>query len=287
MGNINSCKSICLFQSYWDGDLPLYIKYYLEKIAVYEENIIFITNTKRLNQEDDIFIKNICNEIFMVKDEGFDFGMWYKYLKNLNIDNFDRLTLINDSVILYKNLDDIYNFSHLSKFDLIGLTDSYSINYHLQAYFLIFNKKSIPHVKDYFIKTGIKTTYYDVVLNYEVGLTQYLLNKKLRALAVYNCNKDESMNPIYYNLSRLIENGFPFIKKKLILQRFGFRDYIVFFKNNFNLDPNHYVNLMIKYHNANGVLDKTYIQANIMNYKVFFWRCVILKIYNILSCKKI
>jgi lipopolysaccharide biosynthesis protein len=286
MKKITHIKSICLFQSFWVGELPQYIKYYLLRLADHENNIIFITNKKIINHDDENYIKKFCNEIVMVKDEGFDFGMWYKFLIHLDVENYGRLTLINDSVILFKRLDDIYNSKNLSIFDFVGLTDSYSINYHIQAYFLIFNKKSIKHVKNYFLQTGIKKTYYDVVLDYEVGLTQYLISNELKPFAIYAGKKGNSMNPIYYHLSDLIINGFPFIKKKLITQKFGFRDYKVFFKNNFNLNPHSYMDLMIKYNHNDEYLDEGYIKRNIINHKIIWWRDMLLKLYKYLYDRK-
>jgi lipopolysaccharide biosynthesis protein len=283
MNKLTSINSICLFQTYWTGELPLYIKYYLLRLADHEKNIIFITNKKIIKQDDESYIKKFCNEIVLMNNEGFDFGMYYKYLVKLDIQKFDRLTLINDSVILFKRLDNIYNFECLSKFDFVGLTDSHSINYHLQSYFLIFNKKAIKHVKNYFLQTGIKTTYYDVVINYEVGLTQYLIGMKLKPLAIYKGINGNRLNPIYYHLSELIVNDFPFIKKKLITQKFGFRDYLVFFKNDFNLNPFFYMDLIVKYKHDNHYLDENYIKSNIINHKIIWWRNILLILYKGLS----
>jgi len=284
MGDI---RTICLFQSYWLGRLPLYIKYYLSEISKYEDNIVFITNHKVINKGDEDYIKKYSSELVMFEDEGYDFGMYYKYIKEMDVSKYERLTIANDSVVLFKKLDDIYRIAKHSTSDFIGLTESYSIKYHLQAYFVIFNKNSLKYVKELFIRNGIKTSYYDVVLNYEIGLTQYLMENGLKPEAIYECteqNKIDKLNPIYYYLESLIKRGFPFIKKKLVIQNFGIRDYYVFLKNKFNIDSEYYLNLMVNSKYSDGCMSRAFIHKNIISNKKEVKKSLILKIYQFL-CK--
>lgn len=286
---MSEIKTICLFQSYWLGRLPLYIKYYLSEISKYEDNIVFITNYKIIDKNDEDYINRYSSELVMFEDEGYDFGMYYKYIKDMDTSKYDRLTIANDSVILFNKLEDIYSIAANSAADFIGLTESYCIKYHLQAYFVIFKKKSLKNVKELFIQNGIKTSYYDVVLNYEIGLTQYLMENGLKYEAIYKCteqNRVDKLNPIYYYLEDLIKRGFPFIKKKLVIQNFGIRDYHVFLKNKFNIDSEYYLNLMVSCNNSDGHLSRAFINQNIISNKKEFEKLLILGIYKLL-CKSI
>jgi malate dehydrogenase (oxaloacetate-decarboxylating)(NADP+) len=78
------------------------------------------------------------------ENKGFDFGAWSQVMSELDFGKVDRLYWVNDSI--YGPLND-ESFNKLidrvrnSKSDFIGLTFNKKYFFHLQSYFLVFNKK--------------------------------------------------------------------------------------------------------------------------------------------------
>jgi lipopolysaccharide biosynthesis protein len=144
-------KSICLFSSYFNQPgIPYYVKFYLEQIIPYFSETIFITNEKELDEESQYFL-NVNNiSLLKVDNEGWDFGMWYKAMAQLDTTHYQQIALINDSCILFKEPVAFFDWLKQSDGDVCGVTDSNAINYHLQSYFLVFNQKAIPEMVNYF-----------------------------------------------------------------------------------------------------------------------------------------
>ena len=57
-------------------------------------------------------------------------------------------------------------------------------------------------------------------------------------------------------------------------------------KNNFDLNPNFYMDLMVKYNHSDEYLDEGYIKRNIINHKIIWWRDMLLKLYKYLYDRK-
>ena len=219
-------RSICFFCSYYTGNkLPEYVKFYLLELKKHFSEMIMVTNEKEMPINDIAFLKD--NEITHkpVVNEGYDFGMYYKMFKEYNIINYDRVGLINDSCILFKSLDGVFEQIDNKRADYYSLTDSYEIRYHLQSYFIIINKKAIPFVLNYFNSNGIVKDFWQLVQVYEAGLSNYLLNSGLTLEACYPVKKNRKGNPAYLDAKYLIKEGFPVVKKKIFLLPYQSKDW--------------------------------------------------------------
>ena len=82
-------------------------------------------------------------EVKMVSNEGYDFGMWYKALSDLDVSNIDHLTLINDSVVLFADVGETIRLMMRRSEDVVGITDSNQFEHHLQSYFLMFKNSDV------------------------------------------------------------------------------------------------------------------------------------------------
>ncbi|HXD94027.1 MAG TPA: rhamnan synthesis F family protein [Bacteroidia bacterium] len=273
-------KSICLFCSYFDSDnIPNYVQYYLKELTKHFTKVIFITNEKELTHTSSFFLENNKIEPFFVSNEGHDFGMWYKAMLKYNIEEHDRVGLINDSCVLFKPLDDYFNWLNSQNLDYAGMTDSEEIVYHIQSYFLILNKKAIEPTLQFFKKHGLQNDREGVINTYELGLCKYLQGVGLKVGAWFPYQKYLlKFNPSVYAAYKMIEDKSPLIKKKIVFNSFSNQEYkaIFYFKEEggkkYNYNPKYYISIIERVNKAVSLFDFNLLKADGYNpsFKRFF-----------------
>ena len=265
----NRMKSICFFSSYFEKDkIPYFIKCYLLELKNHFNELVLLSNEKTLSQKDMDFLKNNGIEWMPVKNEGYDFGMWYKAFKAKPVMEYDRIGLVNDSCILFKKLDDTFKVINESGWDYCGLVDSAQIEYHIQSYFLVMNRAAAGYVDEFFIKHGIINDIDDVIRTYEVGITSFLKEKKLKIGAVYTHDaSDQDLNPSFYRIVDLINRGFPMIKKKIIFGNYKKGEVYNLSSAGFRFNPSYYLKLIKKQH-ADLIIDLKLLKSDYNHWQV-------------------
>lgn len=214
-------KSICLFSSYFTQDkIPFYIKFYLEELNRHFDELVFITNEKGLDFTEIDYLKSQDIRIEMVVNEGLDFGMWYKILSKLEVEKYTRIGLVNDSCVLFRTLDHFFRWINEEDLDYCGLIDSNEVSYHIQSYFIIINSPALISLRDYFLKYGIINNKEQVIRIYEVGLSEYMIQKGFKLGAFFNYakySKDKTLNILNYKLVELIKDSLPIVKRQTAL----------------------------------------------------------------------
>ncbi|MES2568229.1 MAG: rhamnan synthesis F family protein [Bacteroidota bacterium] len=241
-------KSICLFSSYFNqSSIPYYVRFYLENIIPYFSETLFITNEKELDEESLYFL-NVNNiSILIVKNEGWDFGMWYKAISQLDEREYQQIALVNDSCILFKKPTHFFDWLKQSKADVCGVTDSSAIHYHIQSYFVVFNQKAIPEMVAYFNQYQLLRDVKEVIEIYEVGLSKLLQSKGLKLDACYSTKEyTGEFSPTFYLADKLLKDGIPMIKKKIIFSSYRKPELFTLARMNFNIDADYYINLIKK-----------------------------------------
>ncbi len=259
-------NSICFFSSYFnESGIPYYVRFYLDQLAPFFSKIVFITNDKKLSDDSLSYLKEKNIAFMPVKNEGWDFGMWYKAFKVYDILSFDRIGLVNDSCILFKPPHHFFNWLEKSELDYCGMVDSNAISYHLQSYFLIINKKAIPDAYQYFMENCILANVKEVIHTYEIGLSRYLIHKGHRIGACYTTKEYKGeYSPTFFMTKTLIEKGFPLIKKKIIFSSFRKDEYLTLVRMKFRLDPRYYIHIVQQ---CGGVIDfKKIVQPSLFFY---------------------
>ena len=215
-------KSICLFSSYFSGNsIPYYVRLYILNIRKHFIDFVFINNVKQLDQESLNFFKSESVDLMYVENQGYDFGMWYKAIQKYDLTPYKRLALINDSCILFRNMDDEFDRINKMEADFAGMVISDRFSTHLQSFFLIYNENCIPTVVKYFNLHGILESYREVIQVYEIGLSKHLLNSGFRMMSLFNnSNRNHDMNPSFSLVRNLIDEGIPMIKKKIIFRNY-------------------------------------------------------------------
>lgn len=225
---------LCLFSSYYEGNIiPNYVKFWLESLIKFNDEVILITNDRKISDNDISFLNQIGVKLLKVENEGFDFGMWYKALETIS-DDYDQISLINDSTLLFNDLEKVYNDAN--KYEYYGMSQSDEINFHIQSYFLIVRGKAIKLMKDYFKENGIvkEATIYEIpklkydiygpnnwdirqkiIYLYEIEMSQHMLSNNIKMGSFMG-------SPIVISDIRTsINNGLPIIKKKFIKRDFN------------------------------------------------------------------
>lgn len=223
LDSVTNEKGICFFSSYSEKKfIDNYIKFYLENLKCHFDDVILVTNDRKINSSDIKFLKNIGVTLKRVKNEGFDFGMWSKCFNDEKIDifNYNKIGLVNDSSILFdhKNFSKLMKWANSTDSKYCSITESNEISHHLQSYFLIVKGEGIKKVYEYFREKGILNDRNEVIKHYEIGLSKFLKKEGIKIESFFK--NDTPNNPTTLSYEKLIDNGIPIIKKKLLLNTF-------------------------------------------------------------------
>ncbi|MFW5774500.1 MAG: rhamnan synthesis F family protein [Tangfeifania sp.] len=232
-------NNICIFSHYFDEDyIPVYVLVYLKELKNYFDEILLITNLRKIKNAKAIEPLNIS--LMLVENEGYDFGMFYKGFQKINYKNYDQIACINDSNVVFGNLKFLFDWGENQQVDFWGLVDSYQKptysthqnNYHLQSHFIVFNKNAVELLPEFFSHINFEELFTEknisrlkkkIIINWEIGLTQFLIHKNLTCKAYLN-SKEYSLK--YKNgkpvnvptklYAETIARGVPILKKRVI-----------------------------------------------------------------------
>jgi len=238
-------NDLCIFVNFSKTKTDNYIKVFVEELCNHFDKMLFVTNLENITEP--AILNNPKIRILCFKNEGYDFGMFYKSLFFIDVFDYTRIALINDSNILFNKLDNIFSWGNSCAADLWGITDSgqgspgvFNENtYHIQSHFLVFENKSIQILHNFFsyisfqnifeTKLKQKDLRLKVIADCEIGLTQYMLSHDLQVDAFFkykdfvpakSFDNPSSINMHIILWKELIQNGYPFIKKKIVLHDF-------------------------------------------------------------------
>jgi len=233
-------RSICIFSHYYDlNQIPYYVIIYVKELKKYFDEIVLVTNSRNISNLNELPNEGI--KIVKVKNEGYDMGMFYKAYKTIDASQYSTIACINDSNILFGKLDFLFDWAKKQNLDFWGLMDadikpSYSTNeknYHIQSHFMVFNKKAIDLLPVYFDtidlssifhQTDLKEVKRKVILQWEIGLSQFFIAKGLSAKSFVDHKEltAEFQLPPSTNISltlyaQMIKRGIPLLKKKIVI----------------------------------------------------------------------
>lgn len=232
---------LCIFIHYSiSKQLPSYVAIYLKELSNHFDKIIVLSNNAELCLKNPSFKNNI--DFVFLENRGYDFGMFYRFIKTQNLENFSQIAIVNDSNLLLNKLTTIFENEEKNNADFWGVIDSHEKpwfsthpnNYHLQSHFIVLNKKAIDLLPEYLQQADIEmimngsdiTKVRRLVINtWEIGLSQYFLKNGLKLYSIFSSEKIQTKyktrkknvaNELYYQLST---EGYPFLKRKVILKK--------------------------------------------------------------------
>jgi lipopolysaccharide biosynthesis protein len=200
-----------------------------------------------LDQESVSFLEENNINVQYEKNEGFDFGAWYKGFQKIDTNDFDHVFLVNDSCVLFRSLDPFMAWASKDNADVKGMTYSEAITPHIQSYFMILNKKAIVLAASYFKEHKLKADITEVIQTYELGLNKYFTNNGLKLSSfVDNDGYQGEFSPYYKCVDYHLQKGIPVIKTKILFSSYRNDELPNLARMGFNMDVDHYYQLMAK-----------------------------------------
>lgn len=235
-------RKLCVFSHYFEGNfIPFYVLVYIRELKNYFDEILLVTNNRSISNSAEISGSLI--NILLVKNEGYDFGMFYKAFQVIDFQKYKQIACVNDSNIVFGSLDFLFSWGNGQNVDFWGLVDSWQRPkltkheelYHIQSHFLVFNEKAIKILPEYLRQVDfqilskerdIKQLRKKVIEIWEIGVSQFLIKNELKCLAYIN-SKEYSEK--YYNgndvnvtiklYEDIIKQGVPVIKKRVVTRK--------------------------------------------------------------------
>lgn len=223
-----SKKRLCLFSHFDpDGKIDDYVVFYLMTLHKMGADILLISTSENLIETELEKVLPFCVHLIQRKNISLDFGSWKIGWDRANslfglVEKYDQLILANDSVYgpLFP-MPEIFATMEEKKLDLWGMSSSRELGYHLQSFFLIFEKQALKSAGlakfwDDFLFFRSKAR---IIQEYEVGLAHVAqaMNWKLGAFVEFDGSRHLGTNSTLFSWDTLIEeNQFPFLKTEVL-----------------------------------------------------------------------
>ena len=153
---------------------------------------------------------------------GYDFGSWATALDRYpSIADCDQVLLVNDSLAgPFAPIDDLLERFDRSAADVWGMTDTTQFTHHLQSYCLGFKGGCLrePPLARFWRDIGAEASREDVIWRNEIGLARLLASERFvtdAAIPHWRVVSD-GQNPTIIGWRRLLDHGFPFVKRQLL-----------------------------------------------------------------------
>jgi lipopolysaccharide biosynthesis protein len=153
---------------------------------------------------------------------GYDFGSWSTALDRYpRCPAAEEVLLINDSLAgPFAPVHGLLAHFNRTTADVWGMTDSSQFGYHLQSYCLGFKRGVLaePPLTRFWRTLRAETSRDNVIWHYEIGLSRvlrrehYSMDAAIRYARVVN----DGQNPTIIGWRRLLDEGFPFVKRQLL-----------------------------------------------------------------------
>lgn len=212
---------LCLFSSYVGSPrIPDYVKYYLTQLLAHHDRTVLLVNDDHpLPAAELQWLAGRGIGFMPVRNEGYDFGMWQKALAREESVGITRLTLANDSCILFAPLTDFFRWFDESQVDVGGMLESQAYGRHLQSFFLVFRGERAQEAADYIRAHPVQSlSYQQIVETFELGMSRkFFQDPGCRIGAMFPVVPLAPLDdPSYFFMDDLLRAGLPLIKKKLL-----------------------------------------------------------------------
>lgn len=241
MDNLNKIKRLTIFVHYNEYDnIDKYIFYNLYKLRKISNFLVFISNS---NIEISDNLRNVCDEIIIRKNEGYDFRAWSEYILSKKLEDYGEVILTNSSIIgPFFDLEPIMNRMASDSCDFWGMTYHKNPYLHLQSYFLVFKKPILRSRQwiEFWSSVESKGSKEDVINAYEIPLTRYFVNagfssnsltseitfnyfnqfawkRRKGFLPRWKRLRKTNENLTHYAAYDLVKAGMPYLKKHLLI----------------------------------------------------------------------
>lgn len=185
-----------------------YAIYQLQQMRPIFDKVILLSNSK-VSSSDKKKFSGLYDKFIQRKNAGYDFAAWRDGMSDFGWDNltkYDELTIMNDTCFgpIY-DFGPIYNKMQSKNLDFWGMTTNVALKglvanssgkhvfapAHIQSYYMTFNKSVITSSVFKEFWTGVKDfdDVLDVIINYEIRLTELLSENGFKYDSYYNSVK--------------------------------------------------------------------------------------------------
>ena len=227
--DVKKVKRLAIFASFSDnGKISEYVLFYLKCLSRVCDGIIFVAdNPLYLKEADKLKKFTVC--VLSARHGEYDFGSYkrgYNFaLDHKLLDSAEQIIFCNDSCCgpIYP-FETMFNCMNTRKVDFWGICANDDYRYHLQSYFLVFNKKVFlsQAFKEFLSSVKKEETRTNVILNYEVRFTSVLQNAGFtcESYIPFDLNLLECPYKFHHNQTSfpifLMQQGCPLIKVKIV-----------------------------------------------------------------------
>jgi lipopolysaccharide biosynthesis protein len=218
-----------------ENEVKPYVAYYLDRLRELCTRVVFVS-TSRLGDRALEGLWPRVDHVISCENTGWDFGMWKQATEQMNLAGADELVLTNSSVFgpIFP-LAPIFERMADEPCDFWGMTDNFEWRWHLQSYFLVF-RRAVIESEAFRLFWSSVLPYRNkgaVVMSYELGLTQFLVDSGFRPGAFLPTESWTSWgdrrrmdlwrrwNPTLFHPARLLSHGMPFVKVGLLRDNLG------------------------------------------------------------------
>jgi glycosyltransferase involved in cell wall biosynthesis len=205
-----------------DGLIKPHVAHFISELKRGGIGVVLAIAADRPMQPIAPDLTSLLAGLFVRENKGYDFAAWAHVLQLCpELFGAPLLYFINDSN--YGPLNGGKFASLLQRIrgstaDVIGLTDSYEHEWHVQSYFLAFKPvalSSIPFHR-FLNSIGILGDKDAVIRTYELKLAPYLRDHGMKVEVIFDApyvpSAEYRYNRTLFNWKQLIEEGYPFIK---------------------------------------------------------------------------
>ena len=186
-------KRVIIYSHYSEHDeVESYNWLTIECVQHYFDYIIILTNCPNKWTMHSPNYNKFYIMAYNLKSDFRNYGLFLIQTAK-TITNASQLCLINDSFVVVdvnafgRCMKRLFETEHQSC-DFFGLTSSYENVFHLQSYFMCFNSITLPAIVEYFETHGLPANHHVAISDYELKLTEYLINKKFTSHAIVSNN---------------------------------------------------------------------------------------------------
>ena len=130
-----------IFVVYRKEGIPFYIKNVLEQLKRLEVDCWVAVNQNASTEIID-YLKSNSHKVIVRKNFGRDIGAYKDVISKLNLNEIQRLLIINDSVFYFsKKLDSLFDRLFETQQEVLALTCSGEQHWHAQSYLLSLSRK--------------------------------------------------------------------------------------------------------------------------------------------------
>jgi len=209
-----------------DGKLKPHVAHYVQYLRREGiETLLIIAADRAYRVDEGIDLGSVAG-LLVRQNEGFDFAAWAHAIRlYVQLYETEELLFLNDSIVGPFNETLFHAFldrARKSDFDMVGATDNYEIEWHVQSYFLLMKSNVIRSYafQNFFSNVASHSKKSRVIHEYEVRLAPVLVDAGLKCGVLFPSVKGEKINKTIYGWRQLIADGFPFVKVTTIRDKF-------------------------------------------------------------------